>query len=448
MFVKKSKIQRLLDSLSRAALLTLALLAHFSYAHDAPLQVTLQGFVAPQDERLDVVLRVPMDALGEIDFPERGPGYLHFRDAEIALNDAVSVYVIDGLQFYEGNQLLEKPSVVNRRVSLPSDRSFIDLPTALDHFSAPTLDDNTDLIWQQGFLDVHLRYTIASANSRFYLNSSLGNLGETTTTVLKIILPSGTERAFNFEGNPGLIELDPSLWQAFKRFVILGFEHILTGYDHLLFLFCLLIPVRRVRELLIPVTAFTLAHSITLISASLGLLPNTLWFTPLVETLIALSVLYMACENIIGAKLQRRWQLTFAFGLIHGFGFSFLLTDSLQFAGGHLISSLLAFNVGVELGQLLVLVLAVPLLFLFFKWAPLKTGTLLLSAFAAHSAWHWSTERVEALLQYRLGSVEINAQFFADLMGWLMLAVVAAAGLWLLGLCEKRFAPATQENNT
>ena len=93
----------------------------------------------------------------------------------------------------------------------------------------------------------------------------------------------------------------------------------------------------------------------TLIASAYGMAPDSLWFPPLIETLIAISIVYMAFENIVGAKLQRRWVVTFAFGLVHGFGFSFLLRERLQFAGDHLVASLLAFNVGVEIGQLLVL---------------------------------------------------------------------------------------------
>ena len=88
--------------------------------------------------------------------------------------------------------------------------------------------------------------------------------------------------------------------------------------------------------------------------------PDSLWFPPLIETLIAVSIVYMAFENIVGAKLQRRWMMTFAFGLVHGFGFSFLLRERLQFAGEHLVTSLLAFNVGVEIGQLAVLLVTIP----------------------------------------------------------------------------------------
>src|SRR5207249_10131615 len=141
-------------------------------------------------------------------------------------------------------------------------------------------------------------------------------------------------------------------------FVKLGFLHILDGLDHLLFLFCLVIPMRRLRPLIAVITSFTVAHSLTLIASTLGLTPRALWFPPLIEVLIALSILYMAFENIVGPKLERRWLIAFGFGLVHGFGFSFALRESLQFAGSHLATSLVSFNVAVGLGQLFVLALA------------------------------------------------------------------------------------------
>ncbi len=158
-----------------------------------------------------------------------------------------------------------------------------------------------------------------------------------------------------------------------------------------------MIPFRRFAPLFVVITSFTVAHSVTLIASAFGLAPDSLWFPPLIETLIALSILYMAFENIAGANLQRRWIVTFAFGLIHGFGFSFLLRERLQFAGDHLVASLLAFNVGVEVGQLLVLVVAIPLLSLMFRYVVAeRIGTILLSALVAHTAWHWALDRGSA----------------------------------------------------
>ena len=155
-----------------------------------------------------------------------------------------------------------------------------------------------------------------------------------------------------------------------------------------------MIPFRRLRPLVAVVTAFTVAHSITLIASAFDMAPTALWFPPLIETLIAASIVYMAIENITGAHLQRRWVVTFAFGLVHGFGFSFALRESLQFAGAHLLTSLLAFNVGVELGQLLVLASCCRCSALLFTHVvDERVGTIILSAFVAHTAWHWLTER-------------------------------------------------------
>jgi hypothetical protein len=217
---------------------------------------------------------------------------------------------------------------------------------------------------------------------------------------LRFLPPGSAERAFEFHGDPGVVALDPRWHQAALRFVESGFLHILEGTDHLLFLLCLVIPFRRLRPLVAIVTSFTVAHSITLIASTLGLAPTGLWFAPLIETLIALSIVYMAFENILGAKLERRWMLAFGFGLVHGFGFSFFLRQSLQFAGSHLATSLVAFNLGVELGQVFVLLLAVPVLVWLFRRVPERAGVILLSAIVAHTAWHWMTERYGLLQQF------------------------------------------------
>ena len=118
----------------------------------------------------------------------------------------------------------------------------------------------------------------------------------------------------------------------------------------------------------------------------------------LVETAIAASIFYMALENIAGANLHRRWIISGLFGLVHGFGFSYALKDQLQFAGTHLLASLFSFNVGIELGQLAVLCVAVPALGLLFRGALAgRMGVILLSAIVAHIAWHWMLERWDAL---------------------------------------------------
>ena len=211
----------------------------------------------------------------------------------------------------------------------------------------------------------------------------------------------------------------------------LGFLHILSGTDHLLFLFCLVIPFRRIRALVAIVTSFTLAHSITLIASAMDLAPAALWFAPLIETLIAASIVYMSLENIFDVKsVQRRWIITFGFGLVHGFGFSFALRDTLQFAGAHLLTSLFAFNAGVELGQLLVLAILLPALALLFRFVvPERAGTIVLSALVGHTAWHWMMDRWDRLRQFEWPGVDLPLLLMV--VRWTMAAVFLGAVVWL-----------------
>ncbi len=409
-------------------------------AHDIPSRVTVYAFVKPEGNQLNVLLRVPMEALGEIVFPTRGPGYLVISEADFELQDAARVYVTESINFFENGVELEEKSLERVRVSLPSNRSFGSYEDALANILSPPLSDDVNLFWRQGMLDMQVTYSINSDQSDFSVDPQLGTLSDQTTTVLRFLTPGGSERLFNYLGNPGQVLLDPRWHQAVYRFVSMGFVHILEGLDHLLFLFCLVIPLRSIRGLIPVITSFTVAHSITLIGSAFGLSPGTLWFPPLIETLIALSIVYMAFENIVGARLSHRWIVTFGFGLVHGFGFAFMFRDTLQFAGGHLFSSLLAFNVGVELGQLMVLLLVIPFLNLLFKRVVAeRVGTILLSALIAHSAWHWMMERGALLSQYQIQMPLMDAQFFAGLMRWGMLAIVAAAAIWGMYELFRRF---------
>jgi hypothetical protein len=255
-------------------------------------------------------------------------------------------------------------------------------------------------------------------------------------------------RAFEFTGDPGLVRLDPSWHQAALQFIGMGFSHILDGTDHLLFLFCLVIPFRRFRALIPVVTAFTVAHSITLIASAYDFAPDALWFPPLIETLIAISIVYMALENIVGgATVHRRWMIAFGFGLVHGFGFSFALRQTLQFAGSHLLASLLSFNVGVELGQLLVLLLLIPVLELGFRYVVAeRMGTIILSALVAHTGWHWMTERAERLNQYHFQWPAFTPALVAGILRWLTAAVILAGLYWLIrGVVRKKPAVNAEE---
>lgn len=417
--------------------------------HEIPGDVTVQAFLKPGGQRLRLLVRVPLVAMRDISYPKRGTDYLDIERADRSLRDAATLWLSDEIELYEGDTRLGAPRIVAALVSLPSDPSFASYEQALAHVTGPRLPNDIDLVWTQGMLDVLFEYPIQSDRSRFSIRPNLERLGMRTRIALRLLPPAGAERPFEFHGDPGLVRLDPRWHQAAFRFVEMGFFHILDGIDHLLFLFCLVIPFRRFRGLILVVTSFTVAHSVTLIAAAFDFAPSALWFPPLIETLIALSIVYMALENIVAASLertgsgfapwvQRRWLITFGFGLVHGFGFSFALRETLQFAGSHLLTSLLSFNVGVELGQLLVLVLVVPALGVLFRHVVSeRIGTIILSALVAHTSWHWLTERADVLRQFRLQWPTIDAAFLASAVRWLMLLVIAAALVWVVGLLRQ-----------
>jgi len=152
-------------------------------------------------------------------------------------------------------------------------------------------------------------------------------------------------------------------------FFLLGIEHILIGYDHLLFLLALILRGGNLWSLFKIITAFTIAHSITLALAALNvvMLPERL-----VEATIALSIAYVAAENLFMRKaVSHRWAVSFVFGLVHGFGFSNVLRE-LGLPKEGLLWSLLNFNLGVEVGQAIAVLIAVPILFWLrkFRWEP------------------------------------------------------------------------------
>lgn len=185
----------------------------------------------------------------------------------------------------------------------------------------------------------------------------LAELGPDHRTLASISRDGATE---NVVFEPGRLQRSAAGAPArhVGELLSLGILHIFTGYDHVLFLVGLLLVGGTLREVLKIVTSFTAAHTLTLSGAALGLvtLPSRL-----VEVGIAASIAYVALENLLGRRLERRWLVSFGFGLVHGFGFAAALAEICPTRTG-LVASLLAFNVGVELGQVAIVAAALPLL--------------------------------------------------------------------------------------
>lgn len=229
-----------------------------------------------------------------------------------------------------------------------------DPPLMVETLHSDTIANNVMLL--------DLLYTFARPVDRLIVTSTLDRITATGYShIVQIGEGDDTREAVLNATNPiaRLSIGEKTLMATVYDFVKLGIEHIFTGYDHLAFLAGLLIMTATLRSLLKIVTSFTLAHSITLALATFNMVSLPSRF---IESLIALSIAYIAIENLTGKTLLHRWKVTFLFGLVHGFGFSNVLKE-MTLTRRNLAISLVSFNGGVEIGQLAFIALVFPLVY-------------------------------------------------------------------------------------
>ncbi len=448
---------------ARAFTLVTLLLALSSSAFAAGItdELTIRAFVKPDGERLHLLLRVPLKALSGIDFPLRGAnGEPDLSRIDGVLPSAARWWIAENIELYEGDTRLATPEVVETRVALPSDNSFASYGEAWAHVTGARLAHDTQVFRDQAMLDILFDYRIHSDQSSFAIHSGLSRLGARVFTELRFLPPGGPGsdlvRTFEYQGDPGLFRLDPRWYQAVQRFVPLGFFQILKGTDALLFLFAVALLFRNFVALMPFVIAFAIAHSTTLIASAYNLASDALWFPVLIETLIATSIVYLAFVNIVFivgvGRPKVRWPLAFGFGLIYGFGFAFALRPALQFAGSHVLASVLSFNIGVELGQFLVLLLLVSALDILFRITAAKPSaqrmeTIILSALAADIGWHRVTERADQLTQFSFQWPAFDAALLASAMRWVTIFLVLGGVACLVyAVFRRRDKPSATEN--
>ncbi|MCZ6658123.1 MAG: HupE/UreJ family protein [Gammaproteobacteria bacterium] len=424
-------------------LLTTVLLGWFStqpvFAHEVPTDAHIRLLVKADGAELHALVRVPLEAMRDFDFALFGPGYLDIDAAALPIRDAAMLWLAGDLNLTANGAPLGDQRLVAARISLPADRSFDSYATARAHVHKAPLPNDINLHWQQAMLDVEFVYDIDDQTAELAINPTLSRLSLATQTTLTFVLADGTERRLHYQGDPGYVAFDPAWYQALASFVTLGIDHVWSGTDHLLFVLCLLIPFSKLRPLVAIVTSFTVAHSITLASAALGFVPTASWFAPFIEVLIAVSIVFMAFENMLGANLNRRLPITFGFGLVHGFAFAYALSSGLQFAGDHIAPSLLGFNLGIEIGQIAILVIAIPLIRWLLRHLPERGTVVLLSAIIAHSAWHWLEARYQTFARYDMPAWSWDTAMLASSMRWMMVLLIAVGVYWGLRRLFKRW---------
>ncbi len=348
------------------------------------------------EDGLRVYLRLPMpylvaDRLGPVGpdgLPEPAPyttnrleddRLVHYLDADALAAEPLGLgrLVADGHQLSVGGRPLV-PEVEQLRAYPGAEQpSFASIEDAKRSFEGPYDPEQFPITYVgDAVVDTVLRYRSGGPVYDYSVSSSLdpGLEGqEDTANLLLDHFPGGTEvfRARGLLDQP--IEVSRSALAAVTTFVTEGVRHILEGWDHVLFVLCLALGAVRFSSLLWRATGFTIGHSVTLAAGFFGFVPSGTWFVPAVEMGIALSIIYAAVVAVSQRGRDSRpettmFLITTTIGLLHGLGFSFVLHEILQVDSPNIWQSLLAFNLGVEIGQVLIILASWPLFRLVARW--------------------------------------------------------------------------------
>ena len=285
-----------------------------------------------------------------------GLGRLIAEGHRIETDEGALTPVVEGVRVYPG--LAQPP--------------FATLEEARRAFENPVFPaDAGDVFVGDTVSDVVLHYPADGPVYAYRFSSSLdpGLEGQEKTANLIVDALAGDTLVFR---QTGLLQepvaVSRSALKAAFGFVVEGIRHILEGLDHVLFVLCLTVGALSLGNLLWRVTGFTVGHTITLILGFFGFVPQGAWFIPTVETGIALSIVYAGVIALLRRSGKGTIALTAALGLLHGLGFSFVLHEILQVDSPNLWQSLLSFNLGVEIGQVAIVLAVWPVMWALARW--------------------------------------------------------------------------------
>ena len=251
--------------------------AQFAHAHEFKLDAVINAFVKIEPGEALLVVRAPLYLFKSARFPVNNVEIDVDKSAP-AIERSLAAIQQNITVFENGRPLVA--SHATGRLSLPSDRSFESYELATQHVAEP-LERGTGIYIDQGYVDARITYPISSPGSEFSIRTTAGpELGDYLKLALRYMPAGEGGRAMVITSNSGTVALNPTWVRAAAGFTRLGIAHILTGYDHLLFLLCLVIPLRGWRQILSVITVFTVAHSFTLLGSAFDLAPSGAWFPP------------------------------------------------------------------------------------------------------------------------------------------------------------------------
>jgi len=408
--------------LSAALVLSGAALAHFK------LNLNIRVIhVSHQAEGLDVYMRLPMpylvaDLAGTVqEDGSRDPApyttnalvdgeWMHYVDYKAIQQDPAGLgeLAASGHTITSGESGYQSEVMAVRVYSGISQPPFSTLEEAELAFRRPDQEVVSPAPFVgDSVVDVLIHYRTAGQVSSYSLSSSLdpGLEGQQDTANLILDYAGEAPTVFRVRGllhEP--VVISNSIWKAANTFIVEGVRHILAGYDHVLFVLCLVLGATLISTLAWRVTGFTIGHSVTLTLGFFGYVPQAVWFIPLIETGIALSIILAALMALssdpLKASSKSGFVLTTLIGMLHGLGFSFVLQEILNVTSPNIWISLLSFNVGVEIGQLAIVMLLWPLLYLIGKLIPTRLMTVkwIIALPCIVIAAFWSGQRLLGLI--------------------------------------------------
>jgi hypothetical protein len=376
-------VQRL-SFLPVAALFAAALVVPLR-AHELPYDVV--AYVRVDPAAVHVLVRVPMSLLADARLPTRFGGYIDLPAADAPLA-AVASEIARNLDLMHNGRPLPMPAATLAVTRRP-DAAFDSYDAALARFSAPRLPADTPVDPGIASVDVRLEYPSVPADSR--LSIRVNGFRARTRAVRMLVhdVRSNAVRTFVMSGAPRRVDLEPG-WQGVAPiFARLGLEQLALSTEHLLFLLCLAIPPRRVRNALLAFGAFAAGHALALLMSSLMPGPPDLSRTLTVHALVAGALIIVALQNITEPRFAWIRVAAVVFGVLDGLSFGFAYREGLPLAGSHTFTSLVSFAVPVLLASLWLLLIAQPVVGLLYRSKlPERWAILCLSAIPIHAGLH------------------------------------------------------------
>lgn len=423
--------------LTRLAIVVCMALFYTPFAHTAerqiPTAVNIRAYAAEQGGQLDVLVRMPLGAVKNVQFPVReDTEILDLAQLQTMLAGLAEHWVASNFEFRDRGLVLARPTIAGTRLSIISDLSFDSYSGAQQRFATPDLATTEEVLWQQVWLDVHLRYPLEAQAHVLELEPHVAQLGVTVTTQLTIVADGG-ERALTFEGDPGEIFLFPRWRDTAMQFIGNGVRAVIGAADVAIFLFCLALPFRRFRDVLPATTAFVAAALVSLVALRSGFVALDLWWRTVFDVLAALILLLVAAANVVNRVTPRRRAL-FALiaGLILGVAIALRLDAVMQYAGDNTTVATITYAIGWAFTVFAFIAVSIPVVKFLFSFGRAETlERIIIAALAADTAWGWLVERGALLQRIPLSSRVDEAMTASILYGLLALALLAGV-LWLV----------------